>query len=192
MKNYRLTPEEEALLKSVSSPESETPKTRFSSLITLTIILILMIAFGYFVYYMLGTSREESSEKPDLYKELGLNVPEGEDTASVYARRTAFFTYKLQLSPREAETFWPVYNEYCRERAQLKAERKVIFKDMPSEMDSVAYNDLIDRYAKISERRGEMLRRYAEEFAKILPYGRATQVFICDKEFERSLNEDNN
>jgi len=44
------------------------------------------------------------------------------------AYRIGFFTRKLNLTPGEAEKFWPAYNEYQKERIKLQLERREIIR----------------------------------------------------------------
>jgi hypothetical protein len=39
------------------------------------------------------------------------------------AKKVAFLTTKLDLSPSEAKIFWPIYNEYSKEQNTLRKER---------------------------------------------------------------------
>jgi hypothetical protein len=39
------------------------------------------------------------------------------------AKKVAFLTTKLDLSPGEAKIFWPIYNEYIKEQNSLRKER---------------------------------------------------------------------
>ena len=43
----------------------------------------------------------------------------GKDRIKAY--RTAYITQELDLSSKEAEIFWPVYNEYDKKNIQLKS-----------------------------------------------------------------------
>jgi hypothetical protein len=45
------------------------------------------------------------------------------------AYRIGFFTKKLNLTPAEAEKFWPAYNEYQKKRNNLQMERRDIIRD---------------------------------------------------------------
>ena len=49
-------------------------------------------------------------------------VAQGERREKLKAYKTAFITEKLELTPAEAEKFWPVYNNYENKVHQLKFE----------------------------------------------------------------------
>lgn len=43
--------------------------------------------------------------------------------------KIAFFTKRLNLTPQEAERFWPVYNEYQAEKNKIQIQRADLFRN---------------------------------------------------------------
>ncbi len=87
----------------------------------------------------------------------------------VQAAKMAYITTQLNLTPEEAQRFWPVYNAY---NAEIKNARFSY------------YNDEIGYESKIVEIR----KRYQEQFRVILNNdGRANKVFISENNFRDLL-----
>ena len=89
------------------------------------------------------------------------------DGSRLEALRIAYITKRLNLTPEEAQKFWPVYNQYA---AELKKVRKdASLNGVPSiEVDEQILN---------------IRKRYNGEFAKALSPQRADQFFRSEKEF---------
>jgi hypothetical protein len=79
-------------------------------------------------------------------------------SVAIDALKTAFITKELELTPDEAQKFWPVYNEYIVEIKKAKLE----FKD-----DIIAFE----------ERKVIVLKKYRENFKRIL--GNEERVKKC-------------
>jgi hypothetical protein len=43
--------------------------------------------------------------------------------------KIAFFTKRLNLTPQEAERFWPVYNEYQEEKNKIQLQRAGLYRN---------------------------------------------------------------
>jgi hypothetical protein len=91
---------------------------------------------------------------------------------TVEAIKIAYFTKKLNLSPEEAQKFWPIYNQYFEEIRQIRQQNRDL--------------DEVDMEEKIVNVR----KKYREEFAKALPGDRVNQFFKVDKEFTMFLRKE--
>src|SRR5689334_16056018 len=91
---------------------------------------------------------------------------------TVEAIKIAYFTKKLNLSPEEAQKFWPIYNLYFDEIRQVRQQHKDL--------------DEVDMEEKIVNIR----KKYKDEFAKALPEEKVNQFFRVDKEFTMFLRKE--
>lgn len=83
------------------------------------------------------------------------------------ALKIAFITKRLNLTPEEAQKFWPVYNQYA---AELKKVR----------LDA---NQSGEASIEVDEKILNIRKKYNGEFAKALSPQRADQFFRSEKEF---------
>lgn len=93
------------------------------------------------------------------------------DSAMVEAIKIAFITKRLQLTPDEAQRFWPTYNRYIDE---MRKTRREFRKD-----------ELV-----FEEKALEIRKRYREEFRKILGEERVTQIYNADREFRDMIRKE--
>jgi hypothetical protein len=85
----------------------------------------------------------------------------------IEALKVAFLTKQLDLTPEEAQQFWPVYNQYS-------GEIKEIYKTDP---------DVLDRDQRVLDVR----KRYKDQFEKILGPDRVNLLFMAEGRFHQLL-----
>ncbi len=85
----------------------------------------------------------------------------------------AYLTKELNLSPEEAQRFWPVYNKYSAEmRGTIRSK----------ENDP----DVLDKQQKLLDIR----KKYRTEFLKVLPPERVNQVFTSEVKFREMVRRE--
>ena len=85
----------------------------------------------------------------------------------------AYLTKELNLSPEEAQKFWPVYNKYS-------AEMKQTIRSKENDPD------VLDRQQKLLDIR----KKYRAEFLKVLPPDRVNQVFTSEVKFREMVRKE--
>ena len=93
--------------------------------------------------------------------------PKGRE--KIKALKVAFITQKLQLSPSEAEKFWPVYNQYDNEITQLRATKR--------------NGDVLENEEKLLDIR----KKYKPSFEKILGAERLNDLYNAERDFRKVL-----
>lgn len=96
------------------------------------------------------------------------------DGGRIEALKIAFITKKLNLSPEEAQKFWPVYNKYTDEIRKLQLDMR---KNPESELD---------RDEKILNIR----KKYNGEFGKALSAEKVNSFFKVEKEFNGMVQKE--
>jgi hypothetical protein len=84
----------------------------------------------------------------------------------IQAMEMAFITKELNLSPNEAQKFWPVFNQYRNELKSLVAEKKM--------------GDQLEKQQKTLDIR----KKYRDDFSKVISQERANKVFETEGEFK--------
>lgn len=104
--------------------------------------------------------------------------------------RIAYITQKLDLSPEEAEKFWPLYNEFSKERTALQREylkaRQQYRKGQLTEEES---KDLLQLGLRIKEREVQLERKYAERLNKVVSNRQLVALRKAEDDFKRLLLE---
>lgn len=90
----------------------------------------------------------------------------------VQALEIAFISRKLELTPDEAQKFWPIYNDYKRDIRQIMMAQR----NNPD-------RDLIDMEQKIVDVR----KKYKERFVGCIGQPRMNKLFSSEREFRGVL-----
>lgn len=105
-----------------------------------------------------------------LFIMLGvLSQIKAQNGEKIQALKIAFITQKLQLTPEEAQKFWPVYNEYDNEIHNIELD-----KSDPN---------VIDKEEKLLNVR----KKYLTSFEKILGTDKTNRLFNAERDFRGIL-----
>ena len=97
--------------------------------------------------------------------------------------KIAFLTQRIDLSSREAEKFWPVYNQYQNELKALMQQRK---GDLQKQ-NQVSATDKIDMQLDMESKVLELKKRYTREFGKVLSPEKIVKLFQAERDFKNEL-----
>jgi hypothetical protein len=87
------------------------------------------------------------------------------------------------LSSREAEKFWPVYNQYQNELKALMQQRK---SDLQKQ-NQLSATDKIDMQLDMESKILELKKRSTREFSKVLPPEKIVKLFQAERDFKNEL-----
>lgn len=107
----------------------------------------------------------------------------------IQAQKIAFISSVLDLSPKEAEVFWPVYNEYEAKIDETRSEKRKLHKELRNldELsDDEAYSKTEQLFA-IDKKEASIRIEYLGKFAKVLNKKKAAKVFQAEERFKREL-----
>lgn len=100
----------------------------------------------------------------------------------IRAAEIAYLAQKLDLTPDEAQKFWPLYNQYTKEVEILIAERRK--RNKTPQQDRQTSDDKELGYER---RMLDIKTHYSQEFQKVLPPAKAGNVFRSEREFRNQL-----
>jgi len=100
----------------------------------------------------------------------------------------AFITEKLELTPAESEKFWPLYNEFDRERTQLRKEYRAKRK-AGADTDSEAEELILSNFES-QEKLIALKRTYFEKYKAVLPIKKLTRLTAAEREFKQVIVEE--
>ena len=105
------------------------------------------------------------------------------------ALRVAFITKKINLTPQEAQAFWPLYNEMSDKQT---AARKTFRQEYNSRTN---YDFLTDKEAEtylnaelnLKQKEYEVYKEYYDKFKKILPIKKVAALRRAEEEFKKEI-----
>jgi hypothetical protein len=92
----------------------------------------------------------------------------------IQALKIAYLTKQLNLTPEEAERFWPVYNQYT------EIVRKIRIDALGNKEDEIVTEDKILGVRK----------KYSVEFGKVLPPDKVNLFFRSERQFGASVQRE--
>jgi len=115
------------------------------------------------------------------------------DSEKIRAFKVAFLTEKLDLTEKEAEKFWPLYNVYDKKMMQLyRDERRSIKKRIMVDggLDNLSESEskqIIEKINAVSKEQYETKNEFYSKLTKILPYKKILRLEVAEYEFHRKL-----
>ena len=111
----------------------------------------------------------------------------------VKALKTAYLTEALDLKPREAEKFWPVYNLYSDKiqklRMQLEGglQREIKFAGGVENLSENDAKTLIDKSVVFEQQMTDNKIKLVEELSKIISAKKIVMLKKAEKDFNRRI-----
>lgn len=107
----------------------------------------------------------------------------------IKAQKSAFITQRLQLTPEQARTFWPIYDQYESEmealRKNMRSDRGDVRKDSDlteAEAAKAIANDLDNR-----QRQLDLRKKYVEQFKQSIGAVKTLALAKAERDFNREL-----
>ena len=122
----------------------------------------------------------------------------------IRSEKVSFLTDKLNLTPTEAQKFWPVYNQLEDKRWEAQKSRRNLEQKVQEAEESLSDKEVIQLtrdYAGNMQKEADLMVKYNEEFLKILPPQKVLKLYQAENEFrmymikkyrDRRRNEDAN
>ena len=119
--------------------------------------LLLLLAFT------IGFSQCGFAQEPQL---------DGSKRKQLQALKIGYLTEKLQLTPDEAQVFWPLYNELEGKVITIKRDRRKNRKSTNENHEQMSDNQLmaaIETEFNLEQQELDLKKKYTQKFKKILP-----------------------
>lgn len=98
------------------------------------------------------------------------------------AIKNAYINKRLDLSPEEADRFWPLYNQYQGELSVVLAQKRQNNNNTQISGMEQANRDIAYEQQLLAIR-----KRYQSEFLKILPADKVSTLYKSEQEFREEL-----
>lgn len=112
---------------------------------------------------------------------------------TIRANRKALVTVNLEMSPEEANEFWPLYDRYQKEIGAM-GDRVVAIVDEYTTTFRDLSNDralqLMESYLAAEAERLQVRRTYLGEFAKVLPGRTVARFYQVENKMDAVLRYD--
>ena len=108
----------------------------------------------------------------------------------VKSEKIAFITSELNLTPEEAQAFWPVYNQIESQKHESQREMMKAYFELSKALEEnkatdKEINNLLNNYlaAKLANKDAE--KGEADKYRKVLPDKKVAKLFVAEEKFRR-------
>ncbi|WP_274475718.1 Spy/CpxP family protein refolding chaperone [Mangrovimonas aestuarii] len=105
--------------------------------------------------------------------------------------KVAFITERLDLSEKEAQQFWPIYNAFKEQNNQLREQmhekRKTVDVDALTEAEAEA---LLSEMEAMENKKRTLHSNLVKDLKKVLPSKKIVLLFKAEDEFKRKMFEE--
>lgn len=115
---------------------------------------------------------------------------DGDRKEEIESMKIGFLTRKLSLSPEEAKTFWPVYNQYQDDLNKIRESRRNEIKDAKKdfmEMNDKDVEKIVDNEIAFRQNELDIMKKYHSQFKKVLPIKKVAILYKTEEDFKREL-----
>jgi hypothetical protein len=111
--------------------------------------------------------------------------------ASIQLRRQALVTAAMDLAPKEAEAFWPLYREYRMEMAKVGDRLSKLLVQYAGQYDTLTDAQavkIMDEYLSIEKAKNSVKGKFVSRFRKTLPARKVMRFFQIDNKLDAVIN----
>lgn len=108
----------------------------------------------------------------------------------IKAQQSAYLTRRMNLSPQEAQRFWPIHNQFDDALEAQRKEHRARMKSLkaedaaPSEADA---NTLLDQRLALREQELALRRQYDAQFRKSIGAVKTWELYQAERDFHREM-----
>lgn len=108
----------------------------------------------------------------------------------VMSEKIAFITTELELTPEEAQVFWPVYNQVTKENNESHKAMMAAYRAMTKALEEGTASDkeigqLLDEYLAAKQKNNNAGNDDVEKYRKVLPAKKVAKLYIAEENFRR-------
>ena len=109
----------------------------------------------------------------------------------IQSEKIAFITQELDLSPEEAQVFWPVYNQCWKE--SLEAHHKMMeaaseFRGKKGEeLSDAELEKKLDAYIQANKASNQVMADWYPKFKKVLPIHKVAKLYQAEEAFQMRM-----
>jgi len=101
----------------------------------------------------------------------------------IEAARIAYITDQLQLTPGEAEKFWPIYREFAEKRRGIRQQMREARTTNPAQTDQEA----VDQQFKMKQQELDLEKDYSGRLLKVISAQKLRSLPQAERKFRQMI-----
>ena len=134
---------------------------------------LVTLFFALFIYSGISFSQETT------------DVPDKKE--NIESMKIAFITKKLDLTPEEAQQFWPVYNQYNDKTKELRKKRRQESREARQNVDELSDKEIeqmVNNNMIYRQKELDLQKEYHEKFKAVLPIKKVAKLYAAEEQFK--------
>lgn len=111
----------------------------------------------------------------------------------IQSLKVSFLTEQLDLTEKEAQEFWPVYNEYDKKSNKLRFhEIRNIRREIKNSLETLTEEKAVELLKKMNDietRLHKLRMEFATKITSILPAKKIIKLKVAEEDFKRKMLE---
>ena len=134
-------------------------------------------------------AQNQEGRKPQQYKFSKEDIEEFRQGARnrIQSEHIAYLTSELELTPTEAEKFWPIYNKAHQEQMENNQEYRQALKNLKQVLkDGKGESEVkaaLEAYNKAKDGQRNVLADYQKDFIKIIGVVKTAKLYVAEDSF---------
>ncbi len=109
------------------------------------------------------------------------------DPEKLQAAKIAFITTRLDLTPNQAEKFWPIYNSYSENRNSVLKEMSALNQNRDAELSESEAKKRVEQRFELQKRLITAEEKFVEAISKVISYNQILKLNGLNRDFTRQL-----
>lgn len=150
-------------------------------IITAALMLPVFIALNYPAFSQQNHSQNEQSSNENAQQKIE-------------SLKMAYLTNQLNLSPKEAQRFWPVYNQYEQDLQQITKEERANLqaRDNLKNPTDQQIEQSLDKDFQLRQQVLQLREKYRKQFGEVIPPRKVAKLYQSEREFNVKLIQELN
>lgn len=110
---------------------------------------------------------------------LGFGPSIAQENDNIRSARISLFTDRMQLTPTQAQKFWPVYNQYDNERRALGKQIR--------SLKSSGNASSLQKIESLESEKLQLRNKYKNNFLNIISASQLAKMYSAEEEFKKML-----
>ena len=104
------------------------------------------------------------------------------------AAKIALITERLELTPEQAEKFWPIYRQYAQEQQNIRREFQELKKGYdPQKASDIENKQMLDKGLKLRERQLDLDKTYTNRMQNVITTRQLMSLRKAEDDFKQML-----
>lgn len=115
-------------------------------------------------------------------------APSPEALKKIESARIAFLTHRLDLSPKQAKEFWPLYNDFSQKRRHLRREYITLSKTLKqNQLTEAEGKKLLVTRMQLKEKGLTLEKTYAKKLTEVIGARKLISLQEAETDFRKLL-----